>query len=200
MLRFVLSGLLLLAQTSPPDQPPVFGTTVVSPSGLQGNIYFLRRHNGAQPKVEKKRAKGTIYTTRLNIPPQDFTLGFPGVTDRLEWFAIDYRGKFYVTSPGTFRFRLTSDDGSELYIDGRKIIDNGGLHTPQAKDGTICLATGVHEIRVLYFQGPKYLVALILEVARPGEPSLRIFDTEAFKPPPGDPADWPKPESAPCGS
>jgi hypothetical protein len=34
---------------------------------------------------------GTIHTSSLNIPPRIFTDGFPGVTDRFEWFAIDYQ-------------------------------------------------------------------------------------------------------------
>ena len=45
------------------------------------------------------------------------------------------------------------------------------------------LTHGVHSIRVSYFQGPRYLVALILKVAPPGE-SLRIFSTDELKPPP----------------
>ena len=41
------------------------------------------------PKFEKMKPVGTIYTSSLNLPPQDFRQGFPGVTSRFEWFAID---------------------------------------------------------------------------------------------------------------
>jgi hypothetical protein len=44
------------------------------------------------------------------------------------------------------------------------------------------LARGVHRIRVAYFQGPRFEVALILKIARPGE-ILRVFNTDDFKPP-----------------
>jgi PA14 domain len=194
----LLAIALLLAFQEQAQPTPVFGTTVVIPSGLRGDIYFLGHHPGAIPKVEKKRAKGTIYTTSLNVPPQDFKLGFPGVTDRLEWFAIDYTGKFYVSVPGVYRFQLTSDDGSELAVDSRKIIDNGGLHPPKIKEGEVCLATGIHDLRVLYFQGIKYLVALILEVAAPDQTKMQIFDTGSFKPPAGDPKEWPPSNPGPC--
>ena len=43
---------------------------------------------------------GTIYTNSLNVSPQRFDESFPGITDRFEWFAIDYTGKFWIEQPG----------------------------------------------------------------------------------------------------
>src|ERR1700722_16233896 len=94
-----------------------FGTTVVIPSGLQGEIYHISKFSKQLPNLDKKKAVGKIYTSSLNIPTQDFKAGFPGVTKRFEWFAIDYTGKFWIERPGPYRFVLTSDDGSKLYID-----------------------------------------------------------------------------------
>lgn len=188
-----------LSQSPPADPTPIFGTTVVQPTGLEGDIYFLWLHDGWMPKAfGKGHIKGTVYTTRLNVPPQDFRQGFPGVANRLEWFAINYHGKFYVSRPGVYRFELTSDDGSELHIDGKKIIDDGGIHPPKTVDGSVCLATGIHAIRVPYVQGPKFSVALVLKVAPPGE-GMRIFDTNSFLPPQEDPAKWPAAQAGPCG-
>jgi len=45
-------------------------------------------------------------------------------------------------------------------------------------------------MRVSYFQGPRFQVALVLKVAGPGE-ALRIFSTEEFKPP-SNPETWPE--------
>lgn len=183
----------------PVEEPvPVFGTTVVIPSGLKGDIYFLKKHRPDLPDFEKLKVKGSIYTTELNVPPQDFKLGFPGVTDRNEWFAIQYTGKFYINQPGLYRFRLTSDDGSELIIDDQMIIDNSGMHEAQTRRGSLCLPSGPHNIQVNYFQGPKFMVALVLEVAPPGEPDYRVFNTDIFKPPSTNPADWPPISSGPC--
>ena len=169
---------------------PVFGTTVVVSSGLRGQIYFI--HHGAKrlPDFSHLKPRGAIYTSELNIPPQDFQLGFPGISKRKEWFAIDYAGKFWIREPGPYRFSLTSDDGSQLYIDDLLVIDNDGVHPPETRLGDINLNTGIHRIRIAYFQGPKYQVALVLEVAPPGETNLRIFSTDEFKPPP-NPEDWP---------
>jgi hypothetical protein len=172
-------SLPLLAQ-----EPQVtFGITVVIPSALQGRIYNIRRDTKKLPNFRKMKPVGTIYATSLNIPPQDFRQGFPGVTKRFEWFAIDYSGRFWVEKPGDYGFQLTADDGANLYIDRELVIDNDGQHPPRERVGAVHLSQGVHEIRVSYFQGPRFHVALVLKIAAPGE-LLRIFNTDEMKPPP----------------
>src|SRR5947209_1073214 len=103
------------------EQEPVarFGTTVVIPDGLRGEIYYLKRNTERLPNFRKLKPVGTVYTTTLNVPPQSFDQGFPGVSKRFEWFAIDYTGKFWVQYAGIHRFLLLSDDGSKLFIDGK---------------------------------------------------------------------------------
>ncbi len=174
------------------DREPVakFGTTIVLPSGLQGMVYHLRRNTSKLPDFRKVRPKGTIYTASLDIPSQDFHQGFPGVTKRFEWFAIDYTGKFWIEKAAAYNFSLTSDDGAKLYIDDAEIINNDGQHPVLEKSGSVELTTGVHRIRVSYFQGPRFHVALVLKVAGPDEP-LRVFSTDEFKPP-RHPDSWPE--------
>ena len=167
------------------EQPTVvFGTTVVIPSGLRGLVYHIHHNTRKLPNFAKMKPAGAaIYTSSLNVPPQNFKAGFPGVTRRFEWFAIDYTGRFWISKPGAYTFSLVSDDGAKLYIDDRTVIDNDGQHPPQAMTGMIDLTGGVHRIRVAYFQGPRFAIALVLKVAGPGE-SMRIFSTDEFKPPP----------------
>lgn len=174
---------LLIALAQEPAPTPTFGTTVVINSGLKGLVYQISRYSKHLPDFEKLKPKGTIYTTSLNVPARDFREGFPGVTKRTEWFAIDYTGKFWIGKPALYRFSLTSDDGARLYIDDELIADNDGLHAPEVRTASLQLEGGVHKIRVSYFQGPRYAVALILMIAGPGE-EYRVFDTDEFKPPP----------------
>ena len=187
---FCLAVSLGSAQTPTVRDAPIttFGVTVVDPFGLRGDIYLLNPNTEKLPKFEKLKPIGAIYASALNIPPRDFQDGFPGVTDRFEWFAIDYSGNFYVADPGKYRFLLASDDGSKLYIDGKQLIDNDGIHPIQPETGSVTLSGGIHHIRISYFQGPRFQVALILAVARPGE-DWRIFSTNEFRPP-RNPADW----------
>jgi hypothetical protein len=167
------------------DAVPTFGITVVVPGGFEGRIYHLKRNTPKLPNFRKMKPVGTIYTASLNVPLQDFRLGFPGVTKRYEWFAIDYTGRFWIEHPGAYGFVLSSDDGAKLYIDDRLIVNNDGIHPVKDEKGMAELSGGVHRIRVSYFQGPAAGVALVLKVAPPGE-KLRIFSTDEFKPPPED--------------
>jgi hypothetical protein len=177
----VLAVALLIALAQEPV--PTFGTTVIINSGLKGVVYQISRNSKHLPNFEKLKPKGTIYTKSLNVPARDFRDGFPGVTKRTEWFAIDYTGKFWIEKPGLYRFSLTSDDGARLYIDDDLIVDDDGLHSPEERFSSLQLAGGVHKIRVSYFQGPRWAVALVLLIARPGE-DYRVFDTDDFTPPP----------------
>jgi hypothetical protein len=188
------------AQSPSEQDPPVasFGTTVVMPGGLHGSVYHISAKTPHLPKFDKLKPRGTIYIDALNIPPRPFTEGFPGVTKRMEWFAIDYTGRFWIDKPGSYSFNLLSDDGSKLYIDDQVVIDNDGIHAPVEKTATVTLEGGIHLIRVSYFQGPRLQIALILRVAGPGE-ELHVFSTDEFRPPP-NPEDWKwsGPHSAPA--
>jgi hypothetical protein len=185
--RFALILGLALAAVAQ-DHGPTFGVTVVDPYGLRGEIYLLKPGTNELPNFKKLEPVGTIYTSRLDIAPREFDAGFPGVTDRFEWFAIDYAGRFWVETPARYRFALLSDDGAKLYIDGHTVINNDGAHAPEEKTGSIKLSGGLHRIRVSYFQGPRFHVALILRIAGPDE-EFRIFTTEEFRPP-RNPDDW----------
>jgi hypothetical protein len=159
-----------------------FGTTVVATTGFRGEIYHIKPGSRKLPNFSTLKPVGEIYTPYLCVPPRSFDEGFPGVTDRFEWFAIDYTARFWVSEPGVYRFALASDDGSILYIDGKKVIQNDKQHPVVEKAGSVNLKMGEHAIRVSYFQGPRFQVALVLRVARPDDPELRVFHTDDFKP------------------
>lgn len=187
-MRFAIL-LLALGSLAAQDQPTViFGTTVVDSSGLEGKIYFLRRDTQHLPNFKRMKPKGSIYVTSLSVWPQRFDQGFANLTDRYEWFAIAYTGKFWIETPGEYGFRLLSDDGSKLRIDGKQVIDNDGVHPPQSVTASATLTRGIHEIGVEYFQGPRFQVALVLEVA-PLRQAWRVFNCTDFKPP-SDATEW----------
>jgi hypothetical protein len=184
-LLLLLAGAVLAAGQ---EQPVSFGTTVVVPGGFEGVVYHISRNSKAIPDLRRIKPQGKIYVSTLNIPLRDFTEGFPGVTKRQEWFAIEYTGRFWIEKPGPYRFALTSDDGSRLYIDDHTVVDNDGIHPAVTKSGSVELSGGIHTMRVQYFQGPRLQVALVLEIAGADE-ELRVFSTDEFKPP-ANPEDW----------
>jgi|GEM_PF-1106462 len=73
------------------------------------------------------------------------------VANRAEQFALNFTGYINVPSDGQYTFYTSSDDGSNLYIDGVQVVNNDGLHGQEEKSGTIGLKAGMHAISVGYF-------------------------------------------------
>jgi alpha-L-fucosidase len=68
-----------------------------------------------------------------------------------EYMGFEYKGYILVPLDDVYGFSLSSDDGSKLFIDGKLVVDNDGLHAAQEKSGSVALAQGYHAIRVEYF-------------------------------------------------
>eukprot|EP01084_Bolivina_argentea_P196672 337137_1 len=55
-------------------------------------------------------------------------------------------------APATYTFHTSSDDGSALYVNGARIVNNDGVHGLGWKSGTIVLGAGLHTVVVTYFE------------------------------------------------
>lgn len=62
-----------------------------------------------------------------------------------------FRGWLSVPNDDVYVFELTSDDGATLLMGDRTVVDNDGLHSAQAKRGSIALGRGWHRYEVLWF-------------------------------------------------
>lgn len=81
-----------------------------------------------------------------------------------------------MTNPGQHYFRLTSDDGAQLFIDDQLVVDNDGLHEPITRDGSVELSAGRLRLRIVYFQSIRDELALQLFVTPPGG-NERVFSS-----------------------
>ncbi len=147
-----------------------FGGTL---GAFVGQVCFIPPNTRSIRRLGNCTVEALLHTNSFNIPMTPFTEGFPGV-ERDEWFAIHYSGKFTVANGGLYHFKLASDDGSILAIDGQEVVDNDGQHAPLVKRGEIELAAGEHDFKLRYFQGPRALVSLQLWVTPPGQ-AERLF-------------------------
>ncbi|WJK38635.1 DUF1080 domain-containing protein [Solwaraspora sp. WMMA2056] len=67
-------------------------------------------------------------------------------------FVTHALANLHIATAGTYTFRLTSDDGSRLYIDDAVVVDHDGLHGATSMDGAVTLTEGHHALRVEYFE------------------------------------------------
>src|SRR5207248_7321251 len=56
-----------------------------------------------------------------------------------------------IAKEGLYTFHLSSDDGSKMWINGRLVVDNDGLHAPMAKSGKVQLPRGKTPVTVAVF-------------------------------------------------
>ena len=73
-----------------------------------------------------------------------------------DYYAFEFIGELFITTPGEYTFYTNSDDGSGLWIgkEGSEtyVVDNDGLHGMQKRSGTIELSSGPHRIVVKFFE------------------------------------------------
>jgi hypothetical protein len=85
-----------------------------------------------------------------------------------EAFSVRWVGYLTVSDAGNYTFALTSDDGSQLSIDNKLVVDNGGLHSVQTRTGGTKLEAGSHLVVLEYSQnGGQYRLGV--EWSRDGE-------------------------------
>lgn len=80
----------------------------------------------------------------------DFELAL--VKPRDDHFAVVFETTLEIKEPGDYTFYTTSDDGSALYINNRKVVDNDGTHGFNQKSGRITLRPGTIDLRIEYFE------------------------------------------------
>jgi hypothetical protein len=72
--------------------------------------------------------------------------------DREQYFAFTFEGLIKIPTDGFYIFYLKSNDGAQMLLDNRVLIDSDGLHPTAEKQQRIALKAGLHPITVHYFQ------------------------------------------------
>ena len=73
-----------------------------------------------------------------------------------DFFAVRYMGMIHLPRDGRWGFRLTSDDGSWLFIDGEEIVEHGGTHSFTSRENFVDLDEGAHGFELIYFEYTSY--------------------------------------------
>ncbi|MBI9015765.1 MAG: family 20 glycosylhydrolase [Phycisphaerae bacterium] len=117
----------------------------VDPGVVKPGITFAYYETGSLNKVPDFKNM----TAKKTGVQKDFALP----QSRPDNFAVAYDGYIKIETDGIYTFYTSSDDGSVLYIDGAKIVDNDGLHGGgDLVRGQVLLQKGMHKIHVGYFE------------------------------------------------
>ncbi|MEM9016870.1 MAG: PA14 domain-containing protein, partial [Verrucomicrobiota bacterium] len=133
--------------------------TAPSPGGSTPGLRYeyFNREVESLPEFSTLTPDKTGVVANLDLSPRT----------RDDAFLFRFFGEMTIPAGGNYTFHLTSDDGSALWIDGVKQVDNDGLHGEFTESETINLSAGRHSIEVGYleFYGGE---TLVLEVEGPG--------------------------------
>jgi hypothetical protein len=126
--------------------PPKEQVTFVGKTGLVGSYYKLS-YCPAFPDYE--------YEVQPTLKRVDATIGFeatPGAADWGEYCFVRWKGRISIPEAGAYTFYVKSDDGSRLFIDGRRVLNNDGLHPAREVSAETELTAGLHVLQLDYFQ------------------------------------------------
>ena len=160
-----------------------FGSTQEMDNSLVANVYEVS-NEGWSTTIENINTDEPLgiefYSKEINVPERSFSEGFPGITDRFEYFGIIYEGKITAPVSGQYTFKLTCDDGAILYLNNEIIVDGDGVHSTESYVGSVDLVEGQeYDFLLKYFQGPRYEITCVLEVQTP-DVNMELFDMDNF--------------------
>lgn len=113
----------------------------------------------------------------IKVEQRDVDDGFPGVS-RKGAFGIMFNSVLTVDETSMYRFAITSDDGSILWINDEKIIDNDFSNGMHLKADTIALRPGNHDIKLWYYQAYPTMFGFIFE-SEPVDAEI-IFEADSI--------------------
>ncbi len=145
--------------------------------GLKSEFFRLAQGVEKLPDFEDLTFEYSVLVPRIDYRTMEQFSKQPD-----DHFAIRFSGSLLIEEAGEYELFLTSDDGSALYLDGRPLIVNDGLHPMQEiGSGSIFLGSGPHDIELRYFQaGGESGVRLAIQP--PGGREQRIVPATMLSP------------------
>ncbi|WP_421877480.1 family 16 glycoside hydrolase [Marinoscillum sp.] len=116
-------------------------------SGLAAYLYL---YSGDSPNFSVLQGEAPF---KGAVIPQLHIRSNTAFGDQREDVAMIAKGSLIIPKTASYSFRIVSDDGSKVYINGEEIIDNGGPHGTRARDGEVYLKAGKHDLEIHYYNG-----------------------------------------------
>lgn len=142
--------------------------------GVVVKIYQMEKSVRQIPDVPKRLPQVSKVMSTIDI--DDGRKGYDGLEDHLLLVAFGY---LKIEQGGTYGFRLSSDDGSRFFINGKTVIDNDGPRRKNPGEQKVPLRAGTYSIRVDHVEvGGKAYVKL--EWQRPKSDKWEIVPADVL--------------------
>ncbi len=154
--------------TVPAGERRMLQTVVITPSGKRSAITKTRLLNEApQPALDSVMAKpglnyyyvpgdvestADIDTGRAEEKGVTTDLSNSRFRAKARTYGLIFSGFINIPQDGLYVFSTYSDDGSQIWIDDKLIVDNDQKHALFELTGIANVLKGVHKIKIRYFQ------------------------------------------------
>lgn len=119
-------------------------------AGLVSEIFGFDAAVEDFPAIDKDKKPNVVQVDK-QVAFETMDEKWPG-TEYTEHFYIRWTGFLRVPKDGKYTLYTESDDGSRVFIAGKQIVDNNGLHAMEEKSGEVELKAGDVEIKIDFFE------------------------------------------------
>lgn len=145
---------LLNASTATATPPP----PILNP-GLTASLRYIESYSesfrlGGTTNFMAWTVRKTGTFNNAEIPGGNAVTNFKLTKDegRNEWFILTFEGQIKLEAAGSYQFETRSDDGSLLFVNNQKVVDNDGDHAPRSIAGSsVNFTAGVYPLVVHVF-------------------------------------------------
>ena len=113
--------------------------------------YQIMHHGRVQNYVKSGHLVGTAQVPYIDFHGRGslakYIPGLPG-----SWYGWVFEGKVKIRNGGNYGFCSTSDDGSLVWVNKQRVVNNDGLHGDREVCGTVHLDAGEAHVMVIGFQ------------------------------------------------
>ncbi len=160
------------------------GTTVTSAGhGLRAYWSQGTSHATRLGEVDWTQYDSTTVEPSVSWPITNNAFYGDGPTD---YFSLRLRGTIDIPQSGNWQFKLGSDAGALLLIDGQPVIYDDANHSFRFRSGSVDLTAGEHDFEIRYLE-INYSQGLVCTWRAPGAPYEEVIPTSAFRPAPVEP-------------
>lgn len=118
-------------------------------AGLLAKIFLLS--NPEAKKLNEINAGKSFATSILeNVEVSDLLKNF-SFTGPVP-FLMEVSGEIVITENRSYLIKLRSSDGSALWIDGKKVVNNDGVHNSTESEAELDLEAGPHSVLIRHFK------------------------------------------------
>lgn len=127
----------------PPNLEAEIGSGGLNEPGILVDYFYPNPSNVAAETLEPltPKASGVVPQIVMNVPQ----------LQQRDQFALRFTGNLLIATSGSYKFFLSSDDGSRLYLDDKLVINHDSLHGMTTKTADVQLTAGPHSIIVTYY-------------------------------------------------